>query len=494
MGSISFLLPPSLSVAARAHLEAAVFTVGEEQVPVPTECRIQDGRLVACWAQSESRYLSVPWPVGPFGCLVTTTATLREQDQPYRLAVELARGKLHQVRSQAADWQAIGLRLPAAWDRDLAETTRQFARAALTPAPEGDELAVRVLEQGFVLADRLVRHYVEQLLEVRRSSGDPLGTRLAARTFSGPMPQADNYARGLTAARVALHWRDVEPEESCYRWETTDRAVAAALRSGLPITIGPVIDPSPGLLPPWVAAWEGDLTTLAAYMCDFLETALNRYRGEVRSWVVCSGFNHAPVLGLDDDDRFHLVYRLFESAQQLDPELDLTVGLAQPWGDYLADEELTIPPLTFADDLIRTGVKVSAVELEVRPGCVPRGSRPRDLLDTARLLRLFGLLGTPLELLLGYPASSGADEAAAGGGQSLWEPAWRSAPTPEGQAEWGASFVALGLAHPQVRAVTWDHWSDADPHLVPHAGLIDPTGRPRPLLARLQSLRAAYLT
>jgi hypothetical protein len=44
-----------------------------------------------------------------------------------------------------------------------------------------------------------------------------------------------------------------------------------------------------------------------------------------------------------------------------------------------------------------------------------------------------------------------------------------------------------------VRAVTWDHWSDADPHLVPHGGLLDASGRPKPLLARLRALRAEHL-
>ena len=46
---------------------------------------------------------------------------------------------------------------------------------------------------------------------------------------------------------------------------------------------------------------------------------------------------------------------------------------------------------------------------------------------------------------------------------------------------------------PQVRAVAWDHWSDADPHLTPNGGLVDAHGRPQPLLARLRALRAAHL-
>jgi hypothetical protein len=49
------------------------------------------------------------------------------------------------------------------------------------------------------------------------------------------------------------------------------------------------------------------------------------------------------------------------------------------------------------------------------------------------------------------------------------------------------------LCWPKVRAVTWDHWSDAGPHLVPNGGLLDASGRPRPLLAGLGALRAEHL-
>src|SRR5207248_8473100 len=201
----------------------------------------------------------------------------------------------------------------------------------------------------------------------------------------------------------------------------------------------------------WAAGWQGALPTLAAFMCDFLETVLSRYKGDVRRWVVCAGFNQADALGLDDDDRLRLAFRLFEAASHIDPNLELVLSVAQPWGDYLANESHTISPLTFPDDLIRAGLRMSAVEVELRAGVVPRGSPPRDLLDTARLPDLFGRLGLPLEVVLSLPAGGGPDPAAAEHGQSVWAPGLRSGPSPEGQAEWGASFAALALCTPEVR-------------------------------------------
>ncbi len=493
MGSISFLLPHPMPALAQATLRRASFAHGFEQTIDATAVEVRDGRIILTKTLADSGYLLMPWPVGGFGTLVAASPTLREREEPYRLLLELARGKLNQVRTQSADWQAIGLVTPHNFDRGLAEAIRLFGKAVQAPPAESDNLAGRVLEQSFALADLLAREFAEQLFDTRHQEEELLDTRLAARTMRGWGTQGAEYARTFNAAQIALRWRDVEPQESAYDWSDTDAAVAAAKAAKLPITMGPVIDLAPGMLPIWAAGWEGDLPTLAAFMCDFLETAIRRYKADVPRWVVCAGFNQADSLGLDDDERLRLAFRLFEAAGQIDPALELVLSIAQPWGDYLVKEEHTISPLTFPDDLIRTGLKVSAVELEIRIATTPRGSFPRDLLDTARLINLFTVLGRPLELALSLPSSPQPDAVAAHHGQSVWAPSSRTGPSPEGQSEWGASFATLGLCTPHVRAVTWDHWSDADPHLTPCGGLIDAAGVPKPLLGRLRTIRAAHL-
>jgi hypothetical protein len=498
MGSMSFLLPTPLPGAAAATLPAACVasSVGySDQTPVPTRLELGDDRLTVTRTQNESGYLVLPWPVEPFGTVVVSTTTLRERPEPYRLLVELARGKLNQVRAQTAEWHGIGLHTGPDFDRALVDASRAFGRAALAGTPaEADALAARVLEQAHGLADRLARDYVAQMLATRHGSEGPLDTRLAARHVRAPQgAAADEYARAFNAASVCFRWRDVEPNEAQYDWAEADAAVAAAVKSGLPVTIGPVIDLAPGMLPAWATGWESDLPALAAFMCDYLETAVSRYRGDVRRWVVCAGFNQADAVGLVDDDRLRLAFRLFEAAAQVDPSLELILSVAQPWGDYLVSEDQTITPLTFPDDLVRAGVRLAAVELELRAGTRPRGSLPRDLLDTARVLDVFGMLGLPLEVVLSLPASAEPDPAASDHRQELWAHGWRTGPSPEGQAEWGAAFASLALCWPQVRSVTWDHWADADPHLVPAGGLLDAAGRPKPLLARLRALRTEHL-
>ncbi len=498
MGSMSFLLPNSLAHATSgATAEACIAsTVGYfDHTPVPTQLQFVNGCLTAGRTQNESGCLVTPWNIERFGTLAVSTTTLRERPEPYRLLVELARGKLNQVRSQAAEWQGIGLRMAPTFNQTLAETTRLFGRAALADSQaEADTIAASVIERTHEMADRLVRDYVEQMFATRHEEEGQLDTRLSARhikALSGCA--ADEYTRSFNATNVCFRWCDVEPHEAQCNWEQADAAVIAASDTGLPVTIGPVIDLAPGMLPAWTAGWESDLPALAAFMCDYLETAISRYKKEARRWIICAGFNHTDSLGLVDDDRLRLAFRLFEAAAQVDPGIELILSVAQPWGDYLASDNQTISPLTFPDDLVRAGVRLAAVELEIRPGVRPRGSLPRDLLDTARLLDTFGMLGPPLEVVLSLPASGGTDPNATEHGQAIWAPGWNGSPSEQVQAEWGSSLAALALCWPKVRSVTWDPWLDADPHLVPHGGLLDASGHPRPLLERLRALRNEHL-
>ncbi len=227
-------------------------------------------------------------------------------------------------------------------------------------------------------------------------------------------------------------------------------------------------------------------------MCKFVEAWRRRYRHRIRRWQLTAASNSASVLSLTEDELLGLTYRLAEAARQIDPTLEIVVGVAQPWGEYMATVERTHSPFVFADTLIRSGMNVAALDVELVMGSEPRGSYCRDLLEGSRLLDLYALLGVPLRVTLGYPSSLGADFDAdpdmhVGGGQ------WRGGYTPEVQAEWAASFTPLALCKPYVQGIQWTHLSDAAPHQFPNCGLIDATGKAKPAAAKLREIREAYL-
>jgi hypothetical protein len=227
-------------------------------------------------------------------------------------------------------------------------------------------------------------------------------------------------------------------------------------------------------------------------MCDYVETAVGRYRKHVRRWHLTAASNVADVLKLSEDDLLWLNGRMAEAAWQVDPELELVIGVSQPWGEYMAAAERTHSPFVFADTLIRAGLKVAALDIEWAMGISPRGSYCRDLLDALRLLDLYAMLGTPLQVSLAYPSSAEADP--------LADPAlaasaghWRDGYTPEAQADWAAEFAALAVCKPFVKSAYWSHLTDAEPHQFPQCGLLDSAGRPKPALESLRRLRTEHL-
>jgi hypothetical protein len=492
MGTMSFQLPSAAPATALQDLGRACVAGGYDNMPAPTQVQQDAGRLTLLRDVDESGYLVVPWEVNGVGRLMGSSATLIERPDPYNFVIELARGKLNQLRGQAADWRMFGLQIPDAVEDQIREASRRFGRAA-TQSSGADADALAALGQSYQAANQLVGLYVDQMLLARHQRQPRLDTLLGVR-LNGAVPPAaaDAVTAALNGVSVPLTWKAVEPTESQYNWGPSDAQLEWAVKRGFRITAGPLIDFSTYGLPDWLWLWEGDLPSLSSFMCDYVETAVARYHRGIRRWHLTAASNIASVLKLGEDDLLWLTARLAEAAWQIDPELELVVGVAQPWGEYMARAEHTYSPFIFADTLLRAGLKLSALDIEWVMGVTPRGSYCRDLLDASRVLDLYQLLGTPLQVTLAYPSARGKDPfadpaLAAEGGH------WETGYSPEVQADWAADFAALALCKPFVRSLYWAHLSDAEGHQFPYAGLLDSAARPKPTLARLRQLREEHL-
>jgi Glycosyl hydrolase family 10 len=496
MGTTTFQLPAEVSADAVRELEHSYLAGGPDNMPWVTFVQpAADDQLQLIRPVEESGYLSAPWSVSDGSLLMSTTGTLMERPRPYHLLVELARGKVNQVRCQESDWRAGGLAVHPQLHGQIQKAGQAFGQAVTQmPSAAGERQAQDALNQAFDSAAELVHAYVEQVFQIRHQRQPRLDTTLACRL--GPtLPDAaltGPLAGAFNAVYLPLAWNLIENTEASYRWDQTDALVDWALKQPFDVTAGPLIDFSSAQLPAWLWLWEGDVPSLATFMCKFIEMTVRRYRTRVRRWQLTAASNWARVLGLGEEELLGLTYRLIEAARQVDPGLELMFGVAQPWGEYMAKEERTHSPFIFADTLIRSGVNPWALDVEVVMGVTPRGSYCRDLLETSRLLDLYALLGVPLRVTLGYPSGNRPDtqadpEAMVGLGR------WRSGFTPAVQADWAALFAELSVCKPYVQGVQWTHFSDAQPHQFPHCGLLDAQGDPKPALARLAALRAAHL-
>jgi hypothetical protein len=289
-------------------------------------------------------------------------------------------------------------------DPALADAIRDasltFGHAVTSGDPaETSNLARSALARAAACADALVRLYCSQVFRIRHHRSERLETALACRLDASA---GDDFAAAFNRAIVPMSWHTIEGEETVYRWEESDRMLAWAEEKQLDVAAGPLIDFSSSQLPAWLWLWERDLPSMATFMCRFVEAAVRRYRTRIRRWNLTAGSNWASLLGLTEEELLGLTYRLGETARSVDASLELVIGIAQPWGEYMVPTERT-SPFVFADHLLRSRLKPDGLNLEVVMGIDGRGSYCRDALDLSRLLDLYALLGTPLTRRRGRP-------------------------------------------------------------------------------------------
>lgn len=461
MGTLTLLLPDP----ARPEPPAGIrFAGGYDLAPLPVEIRAVPGSLTLERSENDSGFVMVPWPIGREQ-VVVSTATLRQRPEPYRLAVELVRGKLNSIRNQTSEWSDIGLELPALFKDRLAGIGRRFGRAVVADSPaEADSEAAKILEAAHEIADQLVESYTEQVFRTRHLSETRIRTAFGCQLKVAPALGAEDeaYRRAFNACRLAPVWKEIEPVQGEFNWMAFDEVVGWALTAGLNVSIGPIIDLRPDMLPDWLSEWHGDWTSLAAYACEFAELVMVRYGERVGVWEVVNGFNHAVAAGLNEDDRLRLAARLLDAARQIDKEGELVVGLTQPWGEYRSEPNANYSPLLFADTLLRAGIRAAAFSLDIAE-VGPSASPSRDALDVVRLLDAFGVLGLQLELQMASPTAGERDSTAR-----------------------ASRIAAVAACMPHVKGVYWRDWSDANTGLFAE-------GSPRLLLEKFESLRNSHL-
>jgi len=491
MGVIKFRLPPN-DIGRRLASQRKAYMTGLDRTPGRLGLEFRDDLMLCTRESGESARLFVPWPIAGFGAPFVGTATLGERPEPYALALELARGKLNDVRNQAADWTQMGLRVGP----DFTETLRKAHRAFVRAAVSGDDADVRLAASRESLAessragDLLTDAYAVQVLQTRLASTGKLTTSLGCSLAGDPdkTPGSARWSSAMNAAQVGVSWRDLAPTEGKYRWELLDAQIAWCRKHRLKIEAGPLIEFRPSTMPDWIWLWAGDAETIAGFATDLARQAVARYRGKVPVWRVVHRPAGHDLLGLGEEDQIRITARVIQAARQADPAAQLCLGVDRPWAEWMSSSRFQLGPLHLCDYLIRSEVGLSCVSLEIAPGYSSPGSHYRDLFEFSRLLDLYALLNVPLHVTLVAPSADGHDPRAESGVEvEAWQ--WPEAPNEALQADWAARWAALAIAKPFVRSVSWLQPGDAVPHLYPHGGLHRADGTPKPAFSRIQALR-----
>ena len=271
-------------------------------------------------------------------------------------------------------------------------------------------------------------------------------------------------------------------------WVINDQQVEWCRAHGIKILAGPLLMLDPQSLPDWLLLFEDDFESVLQCVSTFITAAVERYRGRVDYWICAGRVNAAQVLALSEHERLRLVVRTVELIRSLDPGTPVLASFDQPWAEYMRQQHSDFPPLQFADALVRAGLDLGGLMMEINVSYQPGGTLPRQPLEFSRQLDEWARLGLPLWLSLSAPSADHDDPLAqrrAAAPPGGW--------TPVAQQRWAARFVPLALAKPSVRGVLWNQLCDSKPHDFPHAGLFDADRQAKPALRTLAAIRNTHL-
>jgi len=494
VGQLRFVVPEPDRLSERAVGQA--YLSGYD--PIPSYCRAKliDGGLLVEREGTDSCKLNVPWRVEGRGEILVTTATLGQRERPYLLPLELARGKVNQVRTQLAEWLPFGLVCSPELTSLLREATKLFTHAAVQQADvaAATAKAQAALCLAFDAADALSACYVEQALAVRHRANAKLpvafGTSLGNRLPEGPAVQA--LTNLCNTAVVPLVWRDVVNLEEEYSWEPYVGQIEWCRSHGINVAAGPLVRLDDRGLPDWLMLWQSDVDGVLAFTAEYVTTVVRKLRNQVTMWHVASYSHRDHSLELRDEDKLRIIVRAVETARRHDPDSPIIVSFDQPWGEYLRRLPTGYSPLHVADHLVRSGLPITALGLELDIGYQPDGTYHRDVLELGRIIDLWSSLGLPLFLFLTVPGGEGPDDKARSPSQPVGG-AYGQSWTAEVQARWIRDYIPMLLARSSVQGIAWSPLREDDPHHLSHGGLFDGHGAAKPAYSALLSIRKKHL-
>jgi hypothetical protein len=306
-------------------------------------------------------------------------------------------------------------------------------------------------------------------------------------------PHAKLYQDAFNSVGIALSWGAVETGAGKIDFAPYDAMFDWASSAGLRVVAGPLLDFQHKLMPNWMYLYEDDFEALVESVESYVERVVYRYVGRVNLWHATAGLNTPGPIGLDEEKVMRLAVAVIHTIRRADPRTPVLISVDQPWGEYIGGERDGISPLHFADALIRSNLGVAGIGLELRMNYANGGSLPRTLLDFGQQIDRWAGLGLPLLVQLAIPAASGPDPQAIRSCDVI-PLGSQGKTTAELQARMAMRWLQTMLAKGVVHGVLWEGWDDRYPHIMPHAGLIDASGNPRPLLELITRLRRELLT
>ncbi len=475
------------------------YLIGVDGNPLRAEIYFEKGQIVCETREPTSVALALQHRVGELGELTIQSCLLPQRDEPYLLALELARHRLMILYAKLEDWGMFELGSEHAVTKRCQRARKAFIDA-LCVQHEDPAGAWRMAQESLASAldgsEELALAHSLILLNRRKETASlpeaPVGC--GVHLDQGRQPSLLGQFDFL---QIPTPWKRLAPEEGEYQWQAMDRWIEWAREQRKAVVAGPLINFEPTNLPDWLYIWEHDYDTVRDLIYEHVEQVVGRYREGVDAWNVVSGLHVNEHFTFNFEQLMDLTRMTAMLVKKLAPAARALIEIRQPFGEYYGRNQRSIPPMMYADLVSQSAVNFDAFALRLPMGQALPGQYTRDLMQISALLDQYAVFGKPIYLTVAAPSEPVTSMmiAAPASGEPVDANSgfWRRPWSPQVQSHWLEAVFQIAMSRPFVEAVAWQDLSDHPQIELPLAGLVSEQAQPKGALARLLNFRKSLM-
>jgi hypothetical protein len=487
--------PPELDLST-------AYLVGSDSVPIRGEFSYSNGEIVCRKRAAGPAALTLMWESRNFGQVMLETTRLPERDEPYILNLELARGRVMRLMQKREEWGIFDVPEAAAVN-DKALEARDLLLEAITSQQDparASEFADRCLQLVLPVSEQAALAHADLLLQRRISTRNFPRGAFGARVEHTINSEA--YRRMLIPnadfVRMPMWWKTIEPQEREFNWAQIDEWMEFLRRARLPVVAGPLVHFTEVAIPEWLYIWEHDYETVRDLLYEHIERVVARYGPQVALWNVLSGLHVNAQFSFTFDQLMDLTRMAVGLVKKVHAAGRTMIELTQPWGEYYAANQRSIPPMLYAEMIVQSGIQFDVFGVQLKFGLARDGCWQRDLFQVSSLLDRFAPFGKPVMISALQVPSVAPDASIPNsiGIPGVWRRPWSEAL----QAKWLEAVTDVALSKPFVEAICWQDLVDLPPKIiavgqsVPHGGMANMDATPKQSMKTWASLRRAVMS
>lgn len=485
MGEFKFQIPSDLTFDL--YHANSVHIVGLDGIPWPCRVAISDPNsnqqhrvLTVNRNQDESGRLYMLYDFDQLGEHLICTGTLlpSEEDEPYDLLLELARGTLNRMRNQTSIWEEGGLVVEDATLEQVSNATSQLGEALFSADQQvahrcAREALAMTIQAIYGLSDT----FAKQISKFRREREE-----LPQLWIANQIGAADQFKASTELSLTQLVAAKLTLDPSTDQCTATQEQFESIPKK---VIVGPLLDASIGGFSESLLE-SGDFLARKDRILSDAQRTLESLPKNTAMLRVASGLNGTGHRNLSYPQQLQVTVDLLQLVEDSPVDIPTMVSFDFPWAERLAGAVGGTHPLQIADSLIRQGVELSFLGLEINLDLWPNGSAIRDPLQWIDLVDIWAQLGLPMVLCLRAPCGGTAEAKGVETRNQI-----KSNLTDRQRINFLKTVLPMMVARPSVHGLILQQWQDSDDLRYPNSGIADASGSPKEIFEVLEVVRQA---